>query len=70
MSKNENIGATKPDITFQRGKIDKSCEKCHEGHDASARAVIARYLDRRLNSAAPPVCTDCHGHHKIDRSAK
>ena len=66
----ENIGATRPDITFQRGAIDKSCEKCHEKHDVSAKAVVARFIERHLPPAATPVCTDCHGHHKIDRSAK
>ena len=66
----ENIGATKPDITFKRSEIDKNCAKCHEDHDVSARRVVARFLERHLNSAAAPVCTDCHGHHKIEHAAK
>ena len=65
----ENIGATKPDVTFKRPKVDASCAQCHEGHDAPAKAVIARFLERHLPADRTPICTDCHGTHKIDRSA-
>jgi hypothetical protein len=63
----ENIGTSKPDILFPRGGIDAGCVKCHEKHDVSARKVIARFVDRRLPSTPTPVCTDCHGHHKIEK---
>ncbi|MHB8897507.1 MAG: cytochrome c3 family protein [Thermoguttaceae bacterium] len=62
----ENIGATKPDITYPRDKIDASCLKCHEEHDVAARDVIARFLERELKDPKP-LCTDCHGAHKIER---
>jgi hypothetical protein len=65
----ENVGATKPDVTFKRPKVDASCAQCHEGHDAPATAVIARFLERHLPADRTPICTDCHGTHKIDRSA-
>lgn len=63
----ENIGATKPDITYKREAVDASCEKCHEDHDVSARDVVARFLERELKDPKP-VCTDCHGMHRIDHA--
>ena len=65
----ENIGATKPDIVYQRDKVD-GCEKCHEKHDAPATQVLARFLERKLPLQTTAICTDCHGTHKIDRSAE
>ncbi|MBN2476862.1 MAG: cytochrome c3 family protein [Pirellulales bacterium] len=66
----EDIGATPPDVVFQRKQIDASCVKCHETHDAPARQVIARYQERKLSSESPAVCTDCHGSHKIEQPAE
>jgi hypothetical protein len=63
----ENIGATKPDITFKRAQIDASCIKCHEAHDAPARKVVARFEERHLPASPAPVCTECHGMHKIEK---
>lgn len=65
----EDIGATKPDITFRREQVDASCGKCHTTHDAPATEVVARFHERKLKPKIVPVCTDCHGHHRIDRSA-
>ena len=62
----EDIGATKPDIMYKRDQVDAMCAKCHEEHDVPAVAVIGRWRERNL-SANPPVCTDCHGTHKIER---
>ena len=64
----ENIGATPPDVTFARDKIDASCSlaDCHDKHDVPAKAVIARWLERERPDS-PAVCTDCHGMHKIER---
>jgi len=64
----EDIGATKPDITYRRADVDASCQKCHETHDVPARRVVARLLERNLSPRAAIVCTDCHGTHKIERS--
>ena len=66
----ENVGATKPDVVFARSAIEKNCAVCHEGHDASAKAVVARFVERGLPPAAAPVCTECHGLHKIERPAE
>lgn len=63
----EDIGATKPDITFTRDKVDASCGKCHKEHDVKPREVIARWIE----IGAPeqkPICTDCHGMHRIDQA--
>jgi len=61
----ENIGATPPDHTYKRHQVDAQCSQCHKRHNASARAVVARWLERKLDPNKPPVCTDCHGHHRI-----
>jgi len=63
----EDIGATKPDVVFARHQVDKMCIECHETHDVAARDVLARFVERKLTDRAA-VCTDCHGHHKIERS--
>lgn len=63
----ENIGATKPDITYKREKIDASCQKCHETHDVAANEVVARFLERQLKDPKL-VCTDCHGMHRIEHA--
>jgi len=51
----EDIGATKPDITFERDRIDAMCLKCHKKHDV---ADSERLL----------ICTDCHNTHRINRA--
>ena len=66
----ENIGATKPDVTFTRQTIDAACVKCHKRHNAPARAVIARFLERRLPRQPAPSCTDCHGTHRIEKASQ
>ena len=64
----EKIGATLPDITFKRDKINAACStsECHERHDVPAKDIIARWLERK-RPESPAVCTDCHGMHKIER---
>ncbi|HUW19991.1 MAG TPA: cytochrome c3 family protein [Sedimentisphaerales bacterium] len=57
----ENVGATPPDITFQRDRIDVMCLECHKRHDMSAEKLAGFQI--------PPVCTDCHGSHRISGSA-
>jgi Cytochrome c554 and c-prime len=64
----EHIGATKPDITYTRAKVDASCAKCHANHDVPPRKVIARFLNRKLPRQPAPICTDCHGTHKIEKA--
>jgi len=61
----ENIGATPPDVRYARGRIDAACLKCHEHHNAQARDVLARFFQRKLPARVRPVCTDCHGRHRI-----
>ena len=62
----ENIGETPPDIVFKRHEVDASCEECHEEHDAPGIKVVARFLERKLADPRP-ICTDCHGMHKIEQ---
>ncbi len=66
----EHIGASKPDVTYTRDQIDAACRKCHARHDVPARAVIARFLDRKLPARPAPSCTECHGRHKIEKAAE
>ena len=66
----EYIGATPPDVVFPREKIDAMCLECHKTHDAPAKAVVARFVSRRLSLPPAAVCTQCHGTHKIEESAK
>jgi len=54
----EDIGATSPDVSFKRDQVDAMCLKCHESHDIPSKEVVA--------GKYPPVCTDCHGTHKIN----
>lgn len=63
----EDIGATKPDIMYKRDEVDASCEKCHEEHDVPAQDVVALFLERELK-VRKPVCTDCHGMHRIEHA--
>jgi hypothetical protein len=64
----EDIGATKPDVVFTREAVNDSCRACHPAHDVPPESVIARWLERGLTDS-PPVCTDCHGSHRIERPA-
>lgn len=66
----EDIGATAPDISYDRDQVDASCRKCHNSHEASPRSVIRRFVDRQLDPNEPAVCTDCHGEHKIHKAAE
>ena len=65
----EHIGATKPDMTYPREKIDRACAACHDDHDVPAAKVIARFLERKLPPRPAAVCTDCHGTHRIEKAA-
>jgi hypothetical protein len=62
----EDIGATPPDITYERNEVDGACGECHEEHDVPAGEVVARFMERKLSPEQPPICTDCHGHHRIE----
>ncbi|MFO0889359.1 MAG: ammonia-forming cytochrome c nitrite reductase subunit c552 [Isosphaeraceae bacterium] len=63
----EHIGATKPDITYPRGKVDEGCATCHKEHDVPARKVVERFLERKLPARPAAICTDCHGMHRIEK---
>jgi len=65
----EDVGATPPDVAFERDQIDPLCRRCHTTHDAPAREVVDRFLQRRLSPKSAPLCTDCHGRHKIEQPA-
>jgi Cytochrome c3 len=64
----EDIGATKPDKIYHRKRVDAMCTLCHEGHDVPADDVVARFILRKLPLKRRPICTDCHGTHRIDQA--
>ena len=64
----EHIGATRPDVTYPRAKVDAGCATCHKGHDVPARKVIERFLERKLPRQPAAICTDCHGAHRIEKA--
>jgi predicted CXXCH cytochrome family protein len=66
----EDIGATKPDVIYPRDKVDAGCRECHDQHNAPARKVVERFIERKLPPKSTAICTDCHGTHKIERSAE
>ena len=57
----ENIGATLPDITFERDEVDIMCLKCHTRHTIPS-VELSKYQSH-------PVCTDCHGTHRLSGPA-
>lgn len=62
----EDIGATKPDVIYKREQVNAACRKCHEEHDAPPEKVVTRWLSKPRSDPSP-VCTDCHGEHKLLR---
>ena len=52
--RNDENNTTPPDVMFPRDKIEASCLKCHDTHDAPAVKVIVRLRERmpRLASSA------------------
>jgi len=65
----EHIGATPPDVRYPREKVDAACAECHEDHDVPVADVLARFVERKLTPRPAPVCTDCHGRHRIPEAA-
>ena len=61
----EDIGATKPDVSYRRDQVDEMCAKCHAEHDVPPAEVVARFVERKP-AERPIVCTDCHGTHRIE----
>ena len=59
---------TAPDIMYPRDTIDAACGKCHPTHDVPANAVLERWRKRcpDLADVSKIVCTDCHGHHRVN----
>ncbi len=57
----ENIGATPPEITFVRDQVDKMCVECHDRHQISAEDLASH--------ESYPICTDCHGSHRLNGPA-
>ena len=64
----EHIGATRPDVTYPRDKVDAACAACHKQHDVPAAKVIGRFLERKLPARPAAICTDCHGTHRIEKA--
>jgi hypothetical protein len=65
----EHVGATPPDVVYKREEVDRMCLECHETHKAPATAVVGRFVERKLPARPAPICTDCHGTHRIEEAA-
>jgi hypothetical protein len=65
----EDIGATRPDRTYNRGEVRAMCRRCHKTHNVPAEAVVARWLERE-RTESPPICTDCHGRHRVETAGE
>jgi hypothetical protein len=65
--RDDEDNVTPPDVMYPADKIDKSCDECHDEHDAPAKEVIARWQERCPKKTDPKtlVCTDCHGQHRL-----
>ncbi|MBL7223474.1 MAG: hypothetical protein ISS72_06465 [Candidatus Brocadiae bacterium] len=69
----EDVGATKPDVTFTRTQVNPSCRACHASHDAAPEKVLLRWqqvVKAKFAGQPPasPACTDCHGYHKVAKA--
>jgi sugar phosphate isomerase/epimerase len=63
----DEANTTPPTVMYWPSKIDPSCARCHNYHNAPAQTVLARWQERssgKTDSAAA-VCTDCHGEHRL-----
>jgi len=58
---------TPPDVMFPPEAIEANCKKCHDGHDAPAVMVIARWQECCPEKTDPKtlLCMDCHGKHRL-----
>jgi len=67
--KNDENHTTPPDHMYPRDRIDAFCTHCHESHDVPAAKVVARWQQRNSDGASEqtPVCTTCHGEHRLAR---
>jgi hypothetical protein len=59
---------TAPEIMYAPERIDSACGQCHDTHDVSAREVLERWQKRcrQIEEPSKIVCTDCHGHHRVN----
>ena len=65
--KNDENNTTPPETMYPSEKIDPFCRGCHATHEVSPKEVVARWMERRLDTTDPDkiVCTDCHGDHRM-----
>jgi len=59
-----NLPSSDPSSTIWRTRVPETCGKCHEEIFAQYRASVHGTALERGNQDVP-VCTDCHGEHKI-----
>lgn len=63
-SSHDMLKASNPDSKVNKKNIPSTCEQCHASEVAVYRTSIHGMAFAKGNYAAP-VCTDCHGEHKI-----
>jgi formate dehydrogenase gamma subunit len=58
--------ASNPDSSIAKTKVPSTCGKCHQGESGEfIQSIHGQAVARGVSRA--PVCTDCHGIHKIIR---
>jgi hypothetical protein len=67
--RNDENNITAPDTMFPLARLDAACKHCHPLHNVPARAVVARFLERKIATTSTEhlVCTECHGEHRLPR---
>jgi len=80
-TENEYIGATPPEIVYEKPEIDRMCGRCHDGKkhpEVAAKTRLTRLAEGKRAQEAikgrqiepTGVCTDCHGRHWIRRKTR
>lgn len=67
--RNDEDNITPPDVMYPQYEISDACKDCHDEHDVWPEKVIDRWLKRcpDKKDIKTLVCTDCHGHHRLER---
>jgi len=67
--RNDEDNITPPDVMYPLDEINDACKDCHDEHDVWPEKVVERWLQRcpDKKDIKTLVCTDCHGHHRLER---
>ena len=64
--KNDENNTTPPEAMFARDAIEAFCRRCHEAHEIKAEMIRKAVEKGAIKMGdGEPVCTDCHGEHRM-----